>query len=124
MANKAPQALRLTAVDQEGLRVLSACLQDALTRVAEMTWQRKERRFVLTANRYMWEADRDDAGQKQKGSLHYRIRTGVHFDGVLGVQSQGLMQDDREGWVSLLSVEVEGAEGGDADNVGCAITDR
>ena len=114
MADKAAKALRLTAMDQDGLRVLSACVQDALTRLAEMTYQRKERRFVLTANRYMWEQDRDTAADKREGSLHYRIRTGLHFEGVLGVQSQGLMQEDRNGWVSLLAVEVDGGD----DNVG------
>ena len=114
MTDKAAKALKLTAIDQEGLGVLSACVQDALTRVGEMVWQRKERRFVLTANRYMWEVDREAADSRREGSLHYRIRSGLHFDGVLGVQSQDLMQEDRNGWVSLLAIE---AEGGD-DNVG------
>ena len=116
-----PKALKLTAMDPEGLSALSACLQDSLTRIGEMAFQRRPRRFVLTANRYMWEADSKLGNPDAEGQLHWRIRTGVHFNGVLGVQSQGLMQQDHKGWMSLLAIEIENGEVEGADegkNVG------
>ena len=110
MSGKIAKPLKLTAMDREGLGIFSACVQDSLTRIGEMTWRPKERRFVLTANRYMWEVDGGSAGADSDGDLHYRIRTGMHFNDVLGVQSQGLMRENLDGLISLMAIEVEGDE--------------
>jgi hypothetical protein len=117
MADKTVKPLKLTARDRESLAVFSACVQDALTRMGEMTWRPKERRFVLTANRYMWEVD-DEAGSDVDGELHYRTRTGMHFNDVLGVQSQGLMRQNLDGLIALLAIEVEGDEKDTSDGAG------
>ena len=108
MSKTVATPLKLTAMDRESLAAFSACLQDALTRVGEMVYRRKERRFVVTANRYMWEVDHQQADAQNGDALHYRIRTGFHINGVLGVQSQGLIQENPNGWVSLLAIELEG----------------
>jgi hypothetical protein len=118
MSGKTAKPLKLTAQDREGLGIFSACVQDALTRMGEMTWRPKERRFVLTANRYMWEVDSGSAGADSEGDLHYRIRTGMHFNGVLGVQSQGLMRENLNGWISLLAIEVDGDENDTGEGAG------
>jgi hypothetical protein len=118
MSDRGPKALRLTAMDREGLHVMSACIQDSLTRISQIAFQRRERRFVLTANRYMWEHDREAGAAGQGDDLHYRIRTGVHFNGVLGVQSQGLMQQNLDGLMALLSVEVEGDDDDSGEGAG------
>ncbi|MBT3790158.1 MAG: DUF2948 family protein [Alphaproteobacteria bacterium] len=119
MSDRTAKLLKLTAMDREGLGVFSACAQDALTRMGEMTWRPKERRFVLTANRYMWEtnAGRGDEGNND-GELHYRVRTGMHFNGVLGVQSQGLLRENLNGLISLLAIEVEGEENDTGEGAG------
>jgi len=47
--------LKLRARDIADMDVIAACLQDALLPVAEMTFQPREGRFVMVANRFMWE---------------------------------------------------------------------
>ena len=48
--------LKLRARDPEDLRVLSACLQDALVPLADIAYLKPEQRFVLVVNRFMWES--------------------------------------------------------------------
>jgi hypothetical protein len=103
--------LRLRAEDAEDITVLAACLQDATLRATDMTWQPKQRRFVLVLNRFRWE---DETRVNAKGKLvrarpHVRVAAGLHFDGVLKVQSSGI---DRSNMASLelLSIIAEPAE--------------
>jgi hypothetical protein len=96
--------LKLMATDEEGLRVISACLQDSLTRLADMSFQRRRNRFVAMFSRYKWE---DKKKRKSDGA---RVRAGVHFDGVLNVQARGLDQDDVGGLLDLLAVTVENSD--------------
>ena len=49
------EALRLLAMDQEDLQVLSTLVQDAVFPAAEMAWDAKHRRFSLLLNRFRWE---------------------------------------------------------------------
>lgn len=56
------QKLKLRAEDTEDIIILSACLQDAITMMADIIYQPKARRFVMMLNRYIWEnccAERD-----------------------------------------------------------------
>ena len=48
--------LKLKAEDEEDLRVVSACLQDALIAVGDISYLKDDQRFVLIANRFCWEA--------------------------------------------------------------------
>ncbi len=47
--------LKLRAHDIEDLRALATCLQDALVPVADLTYLKAEKRFVMVANRFKWE---------------------------------------------------------------------
>ena len=47
--------LKLIALDTEDLNVLSAHLQDAVLRVADMAYLPKERRFAVILNRFDWQ---------------------------------------------------------------------
>ena len=83
----------LKAGDAEDLEVLSARLQDAVLKLKNVSWQPKKRRFAAVVNRLQWEA----GGQT-------RVRAGLHFDGVLKVQSQNVKLGADEAVVSLLAV--------------------
>ena len=98
--------LRLKAAGLDDLEVISACLQDALTRVGDMTFLAEEGRFVVIFSRFMWE--NADVAPGAKGM---RVRTGLHFDNVATVSTQGIDQGDREGLLPLLAVV--GAPAGD-----------
>ena len=47
--------LKLRAHDAEDLAALAACLQDALVPLADVVYLKAEKRFVMVANRFMWE---------------------------------------------------------------------
>lgn len=55
--------LKLVALDEDDLAVLSACLQDAVFKTADMAFLKAGRTFTLEANRFVWE-DGADTGRK------------------------------------------------------------
>jgi hypothetical protein len=100
--------LKLRAETEEDITVLSAVLQDAVTLMADMTYLPKERRFALMVNRYLWEAEKVDAGLD--GCL--RVRTGVHFDGVLKVTTLNMPPRSSTKVLELLAVDAAPWENG------------
>jgi hypothetical protein len=88
--------LALHAVDKDDLAVVAAHLQDAVVRRADMTWRRRERRFVVMANRFRWEDGARADGQ--------RTRTGLHFDFVQAVKTRNLPAEDDGTPLNLLTV--------------------
>ena len=49
------QPLSLGAEDDDDLAVISAVVQDATVRVADLAWEPRRRRFTLMLNRFLWE---------------------------------------------------------------------
>lgn len=86
--------LRLTAQDTEDLKVISAHMQDALARLADIRYVSKTRQFALVANRFAWE---------QQPSSERR-RTGLHFEHVISVKQQGIQGLKGDAILSLLSI--------------------
>ncbi len=98
--------LKLAAADAEDLGILSARLQDAVAQLKNVTWLPKKRRFAAVVNRLQWEA-----GGKT------RVRAGLHFDGVLKVQSQKVKLGAGEAIVSLLALRFEPNGGEDPGGI-------
>ena len=96
--------IKLVAEDAEDLQILSARLQDAAAKLKDLVWLPKKRRFAAVVNRLRWEAGGDT-----------RVRAGLHFDGVLKVQSQNIKLGAGEAVVALLSIAFVPAGG---DNPG------
>ena len=94
--------LKLAAADAEDLEILSARLQDAAGKLKNFTWLPRKRRFAAVLNRLQWE----DGGKT-------RVRAGLHFDGVLKVQSHMVKLGAGEAVVSLLAVRFTPNEGED-----------
>ena len=92
-----PTGLRLIAETAEDIPVISAALQDAVTKVRNIKYQAKKRRFSIELNRFRWEAGED--ARKE------RVRALLAFDGVLGVKSNGVAKTDRELIISVLSID-------------------
>ena len=95
--------LHLLGRDADDLSIISACLQDAVTWRADMAYLKRERRFALVLNRYCWERETADNGEPA------RVRTGLHFDNVLTVKSQGISRG-RKIPLELLALQVEDGE--------------
>jgi hypothetical protein len=102
--------LKLTAMDAAELRLVAACLQDGLTRLAEMTYLPSKHRFVAVFNRFMWERLDDGKSQPLDGRLYHRVSSGVHFNGVLAARLQGIQQDAKDPFLELLTITCDGAD--------------
>jgi len=89
--------LKLIALDKEDLEVISATVQDAILRVADMGFAKADKRFAMLMNRYAWE---DGTG----GRKGLRKRAGLHFDRVLSVAAAGIDLSARDGVLELLSI--------------------
>ena len=85
--------LKLAAGDAEDLQVLSARLQDAVAQLKNITWLPRKRRFAAVVNRLRWE----EGGKT-------RVRSGLHFDGVLKVQSHKVKLGAEDAVVSILAI--------------------
>ena len=99
--------LRLMAADDEDLRVISACLQDAVLKVGDFAYLPGERRFAFVANRFLWEVCVDSAT-----GPFWRVRTGLHFGDVRAVQHQHIRMEAKDAVVELLAIHFEPAEDG------------
>lgn len=97
------EALKLRAEDAEDMAFVAACLQDALVPVGDVAYLPGEKRFVLVANRFRWEA----SGDREPGGLYERVNCGVTFDGVSKVRSKGVDLSKRDQMLDLLTVKLE-----------------
>jgi hypothetical protein len=97
-------ALVLAAQDAEDLEVISARLQDAVAKVGDLKYLPKARRFVAVVNRFQWEN-----GEK----TNTRVRSGLHFDGVLSVKSKNIKMGAPGAVLSLLAIRFTPAGEGD-----------
>ena len=128
--------LKLRAHDAEDLGALAACLQDALVPLAEVVYLKSEKRFVMVANRFMWERGAEDAPapepmatsgdqsgavnrdesadagfeEAEAGPLYYRVNCAVCFDRVRKVRFRGLDPREKDQILNLLTIEVEPGE--------------
>ena len=76
-----PVALKLHALDKDGLEVISAHMQDACVRRDEMTYLPRRKTFALHALRYDW------IGAKH--GLDERVGAALRFDRVMKAASLG-----------------------------------
>ncbi len=98
--------LKLIALDEQDLSVVSAHVQDAVMKVGDLSWHPSERRFVAAANRFVWE---NKAGLLRRNNE--RRRSALHFEAVRAVRTVGILRDKPEEVLSLLAVRfVPGAE--------------
>lgn len=87
--------LKLLALDNEDLEVISAATQDAIVRVSDMGFAKADRRFALLMNRFAWE---------EAGKTRQRKRAALHFDRVSDVKVAGIDTNAQEGVLELLAI--------------------
>ncbi len=118
-------ALKLRAEDAEDLRVIAACLQDALIPLSDVEFLPEEHRFLLVANRFRWENCDETADMPvisvealtdstlEACTNYERVNCGIRFNNVKNVRRRGFEQRDRGRILELLTMDVEpGADGG------------
>lgn len=87
--------LGLRAEDEADLAVISACLQDALVVVRDLSYDRAARQFSLIANRFRWEGG---------GPGFERTLCAVAFGEIDGVAYRGFRRGEEERILSLLAI--------------------
>lgn len=97
-----PTLAKLVALDQEDLAIISAHVQDAVLKVADIQWTPRERRFVIVMNRFVWEKAVNGRRTEKE-----RRRSILHFDRVEAVRASQVRQDQPDTVLSLLAVTFE-----------------
>ena len=100
--------LKLVALDRDDIEVVSAHVQDALVRVADIFWQPREHRFVMALNRFDWMTATDAKGDNSKADYR-RCRTALRFERVLSCKCRNLDQSNKDARLNLLAVEFAAA---------------
>lgn len=111
------QPIRLRAESAEDLAVISALLQDAIGKAAEIIWARGKRRLVLLVNRFRWE---DVAAAETERRPFERVQVALTIENVSRVRARGLEPKDGEVVFSLLAAEFAPEDAEDPEN--CAGT--
>jgi hypothetical protein len=96
--------LKLIALDSDDLQVLSAHMQDAVFRVADMTYVKAERRFAAVGNRFDWTSVGADAAAQ---SDVLRRRTGLRLERVQKAEVSNLNLTSKDTVLSLLAIEFQ-----------------
>jgi Protein of unknown function (DUF2948) len=91
--------LKLVAMDEADLEVMSACVQDSLVKTGELRFDPKAKRFLLPVNRFVWESE-----PRAKGQPAERRRAVLHFDRVTAVKTSGLDRSKPDTVLSLLAL--------------------
>ncbi|MCA1403865.1 DUF2948 family protein [Ensifer sp. IC3342] len=102
-------ALKLLALDEEDLGVVSAHVQDAVFKVAGISYDARRGQLFLVINRFVWE----NADGKRRS--FERRRAVLSFKRVVAVRSLGFDRGNAEAVLDLLalrfSIKGEGPEG-------------
>ncbi len=100
--------LKLVALDKDDIEVMSAHVQDALVKVADIFWQPREHRFMMALNRFDWMGALDakpTAPGKPDPADYRRCRTALRFERVNACKCRNLDQTDKAALLNLLAVE-------------------
>ena len=93
-----PAALRLLAEDAEDLQIISAALQDAVTRVGDILYEPQVRSLTIVFNRFQWE---------RQGRADGRVRSALQLGSVMAVKSRRLKRDPKDAVVELLALDFQ-----------------
>ena len=113
-------SIKLRAHDPLDMEVIAAWLQDALVPLADIAYLKRERRFILVANRFKWEsapagtppdlreaAPSGDVGFEDEAGepAFQRVNCGICFDRVRAVRTHGLDLENKDHILNLLTIE-------------------
>jgi len=105
----AEKPLRLKALDEDDLGVVSGFVQDAVFPASQIKWDRAARRFAILLNRFRWE---DAPKAEARKRAYERVQSVLVIEDALKVQSQGVDPRDKDMILSLLSITFEAGEDG------------
>ncbi len=95
------EPIKFIALDHEDLEVVSAHIQDALVKVADVVWLPQEHRLVLGLDRFDWEA----CGCEDP--CYKRRRTALRFERVNSLRCRNVNPAAKDATLNLLAVEFD-----------------
>jgi DUF2948 family protein len=91
--------VKFVALDKEDLEVVSAHLQDAEVKVADVHWRPAEKRLVLAVDRFDWPAAMAASPELR------RCRCALRFERVLACKCKNVDPAGKDKILNLLAVE-------------------
>lgn len=91
--------LKLLALDEEDLLVISSMMQDAVMKMSDLDYDRKSGHFLCATNRFAWEKKRSFFARN-----HERRRTYLVFKQVTHAQFRGIDPKKQDHVMSLLAI--------------------
>jgi len=92
--------LKLAALDEEDLSIISAHVQDAVMKIGELKFQKREKRFAIVMRRFAWEKEKKGFFRRH----HERRLSALNFDRVLAARSAGIDLNKPDEVLSLLAI--------------------
>ncbi len=96
--------LKLVALDEEDLAIVSAHLQDAVLKVADIAYLPRENRFAALLNRFNWTGVFAERDGNEPMTRH---RAAIRVERVTAAQVQALDLTDKGRVLSLLAIQYE-----------------
>jgi hypothetical protein len=90
--------LKLVALDGDDVEVVSAHLQDAVVKVADIHWRPNEKRVVMALNRFDWGSANGDTPE------FHRCRSALRFERVLACRCRNIDAAGKADTLNLLAV--------------------
>ena len=99
--------LKLIALDREDIEVVSAHLQDAVVKAADIRWRPAEKRLVIALNRFDWEAAHGTVPEfrRRRAALRFERVSACKCRNCIAVEA---VQTDRV--LNLLAVVFEATD--------------
>ncbi len=91
--------LKFVVLDEEDLEVVSAHVQDAVVKVADVIWRPQEKRLVVGLNRFDWE------GAQEISPEYRRRRSALRFERVQSCKCKAVNPAGKDAVLNLLAVE-------------------
>ena len=91
--------LRLRASDTGDLEIIAGAVQDSIFQVGQSRYDKAGLSFTLRLSRYMREMD-----------TPHRVESGLRFDGVLSVKSQGVDLTKQDAYAVILGLTYEATD--------------
>jgi hypothetical protein len=93
------EPVKFVALDRDDLEVVSTHLQDALVKVADIMWRPREKRLIVSLNRFDWLA-----AEAIRPELR-RCRSALRFERVKSCKCRSVNPAGKDAVLNLLAVE-------------------
>jgi hypothetical protein len=91
--------LKLIALDNDDIEVVSAHIQDSIVKVGDILWRPAEKRVVVVVSRFDWERAQCSDPRYQ------RRRSALRFERVNSVKARNIACGDKNAVLNLLAVD-------------------